>query len=146
VNAGALFHIRIRVASAKQTSLVEPALASALLKAAADYHVFGHWWCELFLLMPDHLHALLAFSHETGMSVVVRNWKRGAARIQGVHWQDNFFDHRIRSREEAQEKWLYVRHNPVVKGLCAKEEDWPYWWSLTKEAPWGQGAPPSGGR
>ncbi len=84
--------------------------------------------------MPDHLHALLAFPRESGMAVVIRNWKRGAARIQGVHWQDNFFDHRIRSKAEAQEKWLYMRRNPVVKGLCAKEEDWPYWWAATEEA------------
>jgi putative transposase len=134
VKDGALFHIRIRVAPTQQTSLVEPALASALLKAAAEYHASGRWWCELFLLMPDHLHALLAFPRESGMSVVVRNWKRGAARIQGVHWQDNFFDHRIRSKPEAQEKWLYIRRNPAVKGLCAREEDWPYRWAITDEA------------
>ncbi len=69
------------------------------------------------------------------MSVVIRNWKRGAARIQGVHWQDNFFDHRIRSQAEAQEKWLYIRRNPVVKKLCAREDDWPYWWAVDAEAP-----------
>lgn len=84
--------------------------------------------------MPDHVHALLAFPRESGMSVVVRNWKRGAARIQGVHWQDNFFDHRIRSKAAAQEKWLYIRRNPVVKGLCAGEEVGPCRWSVTDEA------------
>jgi REP element-mobilizing transposase RayT len=134
VKDGALFHIRIRVASTQQTNLFEADLASALLKSAADYHASGQWWCEIFLLMPDHLHALLTFPRESGMSVVVRNWKRGAARIQGVHWQDNFFDHRIRSKAEAQEKWHYIRRNPVAKGLCAREEYWPYWWAVTGEA------------
>ena len=84
----------------------------------------------MFLLMPDHAHALLAFPREPGMSVVLRNWKRGAARLQGVRWQENYFDHRIRSKAEAQEKWLYIRRNPVVKGLCSKEEDWPHWWGV----------------
>ncbi|MDB6114553.1 MAG: hypothetical protein JWQ62_1498 [Lacunisphaera sp.] len=63
------------------------------------------------------------------MTAIVRNWKRGAARFQGIKWQDNFFDHRIRSPKEAQEKWRYIRLNPVVKQLCASEDDWPHWWS-----------------
>jgi putative transposase len=84
--------------------------------------------------MPDHVHALLAFPGTPGMSVVIRNWKRGAARLQGVLWQDNYFDHRIRSKAEAQEKGLYIRRNPVVKGLCGKVEDWPHWWGVTRSA------------
>ena len=134
VKEGALFHVRVRIAPECAMALTAPDLASKLLKSAVDYHIQSRWWCELFLLMPDHLHALLAFPRDPGMAVVVRNWKRGAARMQGVRWQDNFFDHRIRSKAEAQEKWLYIRLNPVVKGLCVKMEDWPYWWAPTKEA------------
>jgi len=55
------------------------------------------------------------------MSVAVRNWKRGAARLQGVQWQDNFLIIAFRSKSEAQETWHYIRLNPVVKGLCEKE-------------------------
>ncbi len=68
------------------------------------------------------------------MSVVIRNWKRAAARLQGVRWQENYFDHRIRTQAEAQEKWWYIRRNPVVKGLCQKEADWPHWWSANLPA------------
>lgn len=134
VKEGALFHVRLRVDKEQETLLTEPSLAASLLKSAARYHSAGHWWCELFLLMPDHVHALLAFPREPGMSVVIRNWKRGAARLQGVLWQDNYFDHRIRNQAEAQEKWLYIRRNPVVKGLCTTEEVWPHWWSGTLNA------------
>ena len=83
--------------------------------------------------MPDHLHALLAFPRDQGMSIVIRNWKRGAARLQGVRWQTNYFDHRIRTKSEGQECWTYIRRNPVAKGLCASEEDWPHWWSAHVE-------------
>jgi putative transposase len=134
VKDGALFHVRLRVAPEQRVELTAKELAPSLLKAAADYHSAGHWWCELFLLMPDHAHAFLAFPREPGMSAVLRNWKRGAARLQGVHWQENYFDHRIRNKAEAQEKWLCIRHNPVVKGLCATENDWPNWWGVTGKA------------
>jgi putative transposase len=134
VNDGALFHVRMRVAKGQRIELTSHELTSGLLKTVVDHHMAGRWWCELFLLMPDHLHALLRFPRHPGMAVVVRNWKRGAARLQGVRWQDNFFDHRIRSESEARDKWLYIRLNPVVKGLCTSEEDWPHWWSPTEEA------------
>jgi len=79
--------------------------------------------------MPDHLHALLSFPREPGMSVVIRNWKRGTARFQEVSWEDNYFDHRLRNLAEEQKTWWYIRRNPVVKDLCGSEEEWPHWWS-----------------
>lgn len=131
VRVGALFHIRIRVEATQRYSLTEPDLSVELIKAAQCYHDLGCWWCELFLLMPDHLHALLRFPEDREMTAVVSNWKRGTARFQGVHWQGDFFDHRIRDQPEANEQWHYIRLNPTAKLLCAREEDWPHWWSGT---------------
>ena len=128
VRDGDLFHVRLRVDAAQKRKLTENELAEELLEAAKRYHDLGHWWCELFLLMPDHLHALLRFPPEPGMSTVVRNWKRGTARFQKIVWQSNFFDHRIRDRFEADEKWRYIRLNPVVKNLCTAEHEWPSVW------------------
>jgi REP element-mobilizing transposase RayT len=129
IQAGSLFHVRLRVDPAPARPLTEPSLSADLIKAAQRYHQLGHWWCELFLIMPDHLHALLRFPNDSGMTAVVSNWKRGTARFQGVKWQDNFFDHRIRDQAEANLKWHYIRLNPTAKLLCAREEDWPHWWS-----------------
>ena len=129
VKDGSIFHIRIRTDASQTVPLTVPALASDLLKSAKFYQAAGKWWCELFLLMPDHLHALLAFPPELGMAVTIREWKRGAARLQGVKWQMNFFDHRIRNAKLGKEAWDYIRRNPVVKGLSRDEDSWPYWWS-----------------
>ncbi len=54
------------------------------------------------------------------MSKTMRDWKRAAARLHGVKWQSNFFDHRMRSEKEVDEAWMYFGNNPVVKGLVAK--------------------------
>jgi len=129
VKGGVLFHVRVRAASSQVPLLTEPCLVQALLDAAKRYHDLGHWWCELFLVMPDHVHAMVAFRRDADMSVVLGNWKRGVARFQNVLWQSNYFDHRVRNAKEAQTTWCYIRRNPVVKNLCASEDDWPYWWS-----------------
>ena len=129
VGEGALFHVRIRLAPEQSAQLTDSRLSAELIEAAKRYHKLGHWWCELFLLMPDHVHALLRFPREPGIAAVLSNWKRGTARFQGMRWQDNFFDHRIRNKAEASEKWRYIRLNPVVTKLCAGEDDWSHWWS-----------------
>jgi REP element-mobilizing transposase RayT len=132
VESDAVFHIRLRAQTISSAdSLTTESVGHGLLEAAKRYHDWGHWRCDLLLLMPDHLHALLGFRDAAELAVVVRNWKRGTARFQGVHWQSNFFDHRLRSRKEGEETWHYILRNPVAKGLCANEADWPWSWSGT---------------
>ena len=41
----------------------------------------------------------------------------------GIAWQPNHFDHRIRNAAGLAEKHAYIRLNPVLKGLCQREED-----------------------
>ena len=41
-------------------------------------------------------------------------------------WQRGFFDHVLRNDESYEDKWNYVRENPVRAGLVTKADDWPY--------------------
>ena len=122
VESGACFHIRLRAAPGHCASrpLAAPEIAHGLLGAARFYHERQRWHCRLFLLMPDHIHALLAFPMESRMSRVVGEWKHYASRQWNIGWQENFFDHRIRNAHELAEKYAYIRRNPVVKGLCSR--------------------------
>ena len=38
----------------------------------------------------------------------------------------DFFDHVLRSEESYQEKWRYVRQNPVRARLVKRWRDWPF--------------------
>jgi REP element-mobilizing transposase RayT len=84
------------------------------------------WHCHLCLLMPDHLHAIIAFPRESSMKTTVSNWKKYVAVKFGVEWQRDFFDHRLRDHHELQEKTNYILMNPVRKGLCERMVDWPW--------------------
>lgn len=89
------------------------------------------------LLMPDHLHALLGIDGATSFSALVRDFKRATAKIAGVKWQRNFFDHRVRRDESFGEKFDYICENPVRAGLVKRAEDWPYRLAF-EEGDWGQ--------
>ncbi len=128
VEPGALFHIRIRLNRKKQQrTLVDPSLAPVLLDSAKLYEQNMRWHITLFLLMPDHVHAVLSFPRDKSMSEVVRDWKRFHTRTYCVMWQEGYFDHRLRYDERGTQlsaKLNYIRENPVAAGFCARAEDW----------------------
>ena len=129
VEPGALFHIRIALDRDKeQKALIDPALAQAIFDSAKCYEGRLRWHITLFLLMADHLHALLSFARDESMSDI-RDWKRFHARTNHVIWQEGYFDHRLRADERGEQlssKMNYIRQNPVAAGLCAKAEYWPW--------------------
>ena len=89
VEPGALVHIRIRLDREKgRTALTDPPLAQAILDSATFYEARMRWHMTLFLLMPDHLHALLSFPRDKPMSEVIQGWKRFHKRTNHVLWQD----------------------------------------------------------
>jgi REP-associated tyrosine transposase len=130
VEPGSLFHIRIRVDREKQAMplTIEP-LASALLESARFYQSKERWHITLFMVMPDHIHALLSFPRDEAMNRVVGDWKHFHRRKHGIMWQEGFFDHRLRNDERGEQlsaKMTYIRRNPVVAGLCTTVADWPW--------------------
>ncbi len=86
-----------------------------------------------YVLMPDHFHLVVSFRPGTlslsGWMKSLKNSLSKTLRTMGKaapHWQDGFFDHVLRSSESYEQKWLYVKDNPVRAGLVLRSEDWPY--------------------
>ena len=90
------------------------------------YDERGDWYLELMLLMPDHLHALVAIDAEASLSEIIGNFKRATSRFGKVRWQRNLFDHRLRHHESFGEKAEYIRNNPVRAGLALNDDDWTF--------------------
>ena len=130
VEGGAIFHIRIALdREEKQNKLTSPELAESLLFSVAQYEQTSRWHVRVFVLMPDHLHALISFAPDKSISSTVADWKRFHARKNKIIWQEGYFDHRLRNDEcgvQLESKAEYIRRNPVAAGLCERPEDWPW--------------------
>ena len=129
VDDGAAFHIRVRAKRGTTIIDADGIKPRAILEATRHYHEHRRWFCRLMLVMPDHLHAVITFPPGGRMSTVIGEWKSYLAKASGVRWQSDYFDHRLRSRKEADECWHYIRQNPVRAGLVATLEAWPWVWS-----------------
>lgn len=87
-----------------------------------------------YVLMPDHVHAFVAFRDDgLGLSDWMKSLKNAVSKVlrergeMSLHWQKGFMDHMLRSGESYAEKWEYVRRNPVRAGLVSEVEEWKWW-------------------
>ena len=126
VAEGSWFFVTINCVRAGKNQLCRADTGNAVFDAVTFNHKRCARHCCLCLLMPDHLHAIMAFPREPGMTTTIKNWKKFAAGKYGVDWQRDFFDHRLSDHYELEEKTGYILMNPVRKGLCVRAVDWAW--------------------
>ncbi len=92
------------------------------------------------VVMPDHVHLVFtplrnAEGWPRSLPQVLRLIKGRSARLlnmslgrTGPVWQDESFDHVLRSNESLEEKMDYICQNPVRAGLVARPADYPGLW------------------
>ena len=97
---------------------------------------------ELFaaVIMPDHVHILIQPFLKTennywSISSILHSIKSYSSKQIpkvmlhiGKVWQDGRYDEMIKNEEEFQNKWEYVRQNPVKASLSSTPEDYPFFW------------------
>ncbi len=72
-----------------------------------------------FVVMPNHVHALITPLGEHALSEILQNWKSFTAHeinkrlnLAGAFWQKESFDHIVRSADQAERIRQYIRDNP----------------------------------
>ncbi len=112
-----------------KNQLAVPDAAKAILETIEHRQNEHVWHVHLFLLMPDHAHALMTFPPgRLPFRTRLSKWKEWTAKTIRIQWQLDFFEHRLRSEESLREKADYILHNPVRAGLASKASDWPHVW------------------
>lgn len=129
-----IYFLTICTSPRGKNQLCHPETAKLLIDSAEFYHARGRWWVHLFLLMPDHLHALVSFPDHERMGSVVCAWKHYHGSKTGIIWQRDFFDHRLRTHEGYDDKASYIRQNPIRAGLILDGQIWPYMWEPSRES------------
>jgi len=123
---GAVYFITICCDARGTNQLCNERISKVLFDTARIYHERDRWNLNLLLLMPDHLHALIGIDGRDSLSQIMRDYKRITAKLAGVQWQRNFFDHRLRHDESLAEKFAYICQNPLRARLIREQQDWPY--------------------
>jgi putative transposase len=77
-----------------------------------------------FVVMPNHVHLLTAFQDEASMLDQCESWKHYTAtqinrhlKQKGRFWQQDGFDHLVRSEQQFEYLRQYIAENPARAGL-----------------------------
>jgi REP element-mobilizing transposase RayT len=92
------------------------------------------------VVLPDHVHLLLRPLRDANgwpfpLVDILQCFKGATAHrinkllgTSGPVWEEESFDHVLRSDESLKEKCEYIRQNPVVAGLARRPEDYRWLW------------------
>jgi REP element-mobilizing transposase RayT len=112
-------------------------VASALRFFEGQRYRLDEW-----VVMPNHVHAVVWPMPNQTLSAILQSWKRFTAREANKilrrtgqpFWQPESFDHWIRNDQEHARFCRYVQMNPVNAGLCSSPEEW-HWSSAWRGEP-----------
>jgi putative transposase len=92
------------------------------------------WAIGRYVIMPDHVHFFCSAELDAKpLPTFMQAWKQWTSKrmtrelsFSASVWQEEFFDHVLRSSESYSQKWDYVKENPVRAGLVASAAEWPW--------------------
>jgi REP element-mobilizing transposase RayT len=109
-------------------------LVAGALRHFNDARYQLHAW----VLMPNHVHALVQPLPRNSLEEILHSWKSFTAsranellERRGAFWQHESYDHWVRDDAEFAHFKHYSEENPVKAQLCATASDWR-WSSAAK--------------
>lgn len=103
-----------------------------LMEQAMRFHHGQRFELLAWVVMPNHVHALIEVGG-TPLTKIIQNWKSVVAVAAnqllgrtGRFWQPDYWDHYMRSPEQALKAVRYIENNPVKAKLCRIPEDWAF--------------------
>jgi len=119
--------------------LSDEGVARAVVDSLRRGDELQHYRLHAFVLMPNHVHILIQPHREAIHSLKVLKGSSARAANKILHrtgqpfWQDESFDHWVRSGAEFERIRRYIEQNPVKAGFVAQAENWP--WSSAGKIP-----------
>lgn len=108
-------------------------MARLLVDVLYHYRSEHRFALHEFIVMPDHLHALITLGSELAIERAVQLIKGGFSyrashelQFRGAVWQRGFSEVRLFTAETFMARRKYIRENPVRAGLVASPEQWEY--------------------
>ena len=117
------------VTANRQPIFRRDAVARLLIDTLAHYRDERKYLLHDFVIVPDHVHALLTPAAEISLERAMQFIKGGFSyrlKSRPPVWQASFTNHRIRDFEDYESHREYVRMNPVRARLATRSEVYPY--------------------
>jgi putative transposase len=127
MNSDRVFFITT-VTAQRQPIFRRETTALLMIDTLVHYRDQGKFLLHEFVIMPDHVHALLTPTGEISLERALQFIKGGFSfRLKlGSIWQASFTNHRVRDWEDYERHREYIWMNPVRARLAARAKEYPY--------------------
>jgi putative transposase len=103
--------------------------ANLMLDTLRHYRKQGRFELHAFVIMPDHVHALLTPSADVPLEKAIQFIKGGFSfRLKSSFevWERGHFDKRVPDRQAYEACVTYIHRNPVAARLAESEREYPF--------------------
>ncbi|SDS60917.1 transposase [Opitutus sp. GAS368] len=123
--AGARYFVTV-VTEGRKPWLAVPTVGAAVLAILRLWQEEGRGLVLTATVMPDHVHTLFELSDTLTVGQTVARWKTAMRKVVGYaeSFQRDFWEHRLREKEEVDDYALYVFLNPYLAWLLPADSVW----------------------
>ncbi len=121
--------------------LHQPPVANALQSESRAMERDSHWQIRAGVIMPDHIHLFIRLATSLSLSRCVARFKsktNAPLKSQGLAWQSNFYEHRLRPDESPETVIRYIHLNPYRSGIAKIDDIYPWFFLGENEKEWFQ--------
>jgi REP element-mobilizing transposase RayT len=115
-----------------QCWLARPEIADMMRGALFNFDG-ERYQLQAWVIMPNHVHALVRQEEGHRLGDIVGSWKSFVAKQantslarSGTFWAADYFDRVIRDDAHYIAALAYIENNPVKAGLAPRPQDWPW--------------------
>lgn len=115
------------------TCLLRDPQNAAIVATALEYFDGERYKLLAWVIMPNHIHAIVEQVEGYQLGRVIHSWKSFTAKQinkslgkDGRVWARDYYDRFVRDAEHYANALFYVENNPVKIGLVRRSEEWPF--------------------
>ena len=130
---GQIYHVSTTTHD-RRPYFINVSCGRSVVRAMRHEHDAGHVDSLAFVVMPDHLHWLLALIGNRSLSECIKNVKchsarsiNSALRRNGTVWQKGFHDRAIRKDDDLIRVAHYIVANPWRAGIVDSIREYTLW-------------------
>jgi putative transposase len=99
------------------------------------------WQLRCAVVMPDHVHVLAILGDRLPIGKCIARLKSKTksslnAASANLEWERDFYDHRVRPKEDRVAIFRYIFQNPHRAGLCEYADRWPWYYCREEDWQW----------
>jgi len=115
------------------------ALTETIRREWRELEADGSWLVRTSVVMPDHVHLLVALSERRPLEECMRLFKGRLSRDlrrRDLRWQEGFYERGMRGAEDVAPVFHYVYLNPYRAKLVSENQTWPGYYCWAEDWKW----------